>query len=64
VNHAGLFDPGQPHIKSLELVGEAAVVDAQQMEHGGVQVTHVDHIVHGIVAQFIGWPSISASFGL
>ena len=35
-------------------VGEAFVVEAQQVEHGGVEVVDVDNILHGAKAEFIG----------
>jgi hypothetical protein len=38
----GFFDAGEADIESAEGVGEARVVDAQDVEHRGVEVSEVD----------------------
>src|SRR5713101_2570278 len=45
---------GETEVPALELVGEPLVVDAQQVEHGGVQVVHRDDILDGVVAEVVG----------
>ena len=40
----------QPEIAALEAVSEGCVVDAEQVEHGGVQVVHMHHVLYGVVA--------------
>ena len=34
--------------------GEALVIQAQQVQHGGVQVVHVDFVLDGVVAELVG----------
>ena len=46
-------DVGQAEVAALPAVGQAEVVDAQQVQHGGVQIVDVDHIFHRVVAQFV-----------
>src|SRR5260221_434204 len=35
-------------------VGEPLVVEAQEVQDGGVQVVHVDLVLHGLVAELVG----------
>jgi hypothetical protein len=37
-------DPGEACVEALEFDGEAGVVDACEVEHGGVEVVHGDDI--------------------
>ena len=48
------FDTGQAHIKPLERDAEALVIDPLQIEHCGVKVADVDHVVDRMVTQLIG----------
>ena len=41
-HHAGLLDAGEFEVETLKLVGEALVVDAELVEHGGVEVVDGD----------------------
>ena len=43
----------QSEVATLESVGQAFVVDPEQMQHGGVQVVDMDFVFHGAVAEFI-----------
>ena len=36
------------------LTAEALVVDAEQVQHRGVQVADVDDVLDGVVAEFVG----------
>src|SRR5437588_7122267 len=45
---------GEAEVAALELVGEPLVLDAEQVEHGGVQVVHLDDVLHGVIAQVVG----------
>ncbi|MFM1944913.1 MAG: hypothetical protein RI897_3895 [Verrucomicrobiota bacterium] len=54
VDDAGGFDAGEFHIEALVSVGEALVIDTEEVEHGGVEVTDVDDIFDGVIAEFIG----------
>ena len=45
---------GQAEVAALEAVGELRVVDAQQVQHRGVQVVNVDGVFDGGVAQLVG----------
>ena len=45
---------GQAEVAALEAEGEPLVVDAQQVEHRGVQVVDVDHVLDGVVAELVG----------
>ncbi len=48
-----MLHPGELLIKALELVGEAFVIIAKEMQHGGMKVTDVERILHDIVAELI-----------
>ena len=45
---------GQPEVAALELVGQALVVDAEKVQHRGVEVVDVDDVLDGGVAEFVG----------
>ena len=45
---------GQPEVAALVAVGEPLVVDAQQVQHRGVQVVDVHDVVDGVVAELVG----------
>ena len=45
---------GQAEVAALVAVGEPLVVDAQQVQHRGVQVVDVDEVVDGVVAELVG----------
>ena len=50
----GVLDAGEPGVQALVLEGQLLVVDAQLVEHGGVQVADVDDVVDGVVAEVVG----------
>ena len=45
---------GQPEVAALEAVGQPLVVDAEQVQHRGVQVVDVDDVLDGVVAELVG----------
>src|SRR5262249_13079224 len=49
-----LFYACQLHVQALEAFREAFVVNAQQVEHGGMQVVNVDTVLHRVIAKFVG----------
>ena len=49
-------DVGQAEVAALELVGQPLVVDAEQVQHRGVQVVDVDDVLDGVVAELVGAP--------
>ena len=49
-----LLDARQPHVQPLEFEAQPAVVDAQAMEDGGVQVVDVHGIGDDVVAEVVG----------
>src|SRR5688572_7379294 len=53
-HHPRFFDAGQLEIEPLVLVGEPLVVDAELVEHRGVQVADVDGVFDRVVAHVIG----------
>ena len=53
VDHSAA-DVGQTEVAALETVGQPFVVDAQQMQHRGVQVVDVHDVFDGVVAEFVG----------
>lgn len=61
------FHPGEAHIEPLELVGELLVINAEEMQHGGVEVVNGDNILDRIVAKVIGGsvshPALDATAG-
>src|SRR6516165_6302132 len=49
-----LFHAREAHVEALELVGKAAMIDAQAVEDGGVEVVDVYGILDHVVAEIIG----------
>ena len=45
---------GQPEIPALELVRQPRVIDAQAVQHRGVQIVHVDRVARDVVAEVVG----------
>ena len=48
------FDSGQPGIEALEFECQALVVNTQQVQQRGVEITHVHRVVDDVVAEFAG----------
>src|SRR5262245_62140200 len=44
----------QTHFAAAELVREAGVIQAQQVENGGVQIVYVDFVLDGEVSVLVG----------
>ena len=47
------IDTDQAHVEALIRDGETLVVDAEQMQHRGVQVSDVYRVLGGVIPQFI-----------
>ena len=45
---------GQAEVAALELVRQLLVVDAHEVQHGGVEVVDVDGVLHDVVAVVVG----------
>ena len=54
LHHVRRLDARKPKIESLEAVGEALVVDAEQVHHGSVQIADVDGILRYVEAELVG----------
>src|SRR5438445_9165744 len=46
-------DIGEAELAALELVGETRVIDAHQVEDGGMQVVDIDRVLSHVVAQVV-----------
>ena len=66
-HHARLLDAGQPLVEPLVLVGEPLVVEAQQVQDGGVEVADVHRVLDDVVAEIVGLavdrPALDAAAG-
>ena len=45
---------GEAEVAALKLVCQTRVIDAEQMQHRGVQIVHVHGIFDGAIAKFVG----------
>ena len=52
----------QSIIAAAEAIGQFFVVDAHQVQDGGVQVVDVDFVVLGVPAEFVGGAVCHAAF--
>src|SRR5262245_60873930 len=43
----------QPHVAAAEAEREPLVIDAEQVQHGGVQVVHLDAVLHDLVPPLV-----------
>jgi len=63
----GFFDAGEADVQALEFYAEAFVIDAEEVEHGGMEVGYFDWIFDGVVAEFVGGavggPALDAAAG-
>ena len=53
-DHVGFFDAGEAGVEAAEGVGEAFVVDAEDVEDRGVEVAEVDRVFGDVVAEVVG----------
>ena len=58
----GGFHAGEAHVEALELFGETMVIDAKEVEQGGVEVADVNHVLDGVVSQFVGGAMAETGF--
>ena len=56
------FYAGEPRVEALELEAELLVVDAHEVQDGGVQVADMAPVYDGFVAEFVGFTISSAAF--
>jgi hypothetical protein len=54
LNQMRRLDAGQPRIQALVAEGQPLMLQAEQVQHGRVQVAHVHRILHRVVAQLVG----------
>ena len=47
-------DVGQAAVDAIVVVGKSLVVEAKEMEDGGVKVVHGGDVLFGLPAEFIG----------
>ena len=55
-------DSGETDVEPLEFHGEALVIDAEQVEHGGVKIVDTDRVFFGGVAKLVGGAVSDAGF--
>ena len=53
VNHAA-FDVGEPAFEAVVIIRQTLMVEAEQVQDGGVEVVDIDDVFSGLVAEFIG----------
>ena len=53
-SHELTVDVGEAEVAALEAVGQLRVIEAEEVQHRGVQVVDVDRVLDGVVAEFVG----------
>ena len=48
-----LLDAGEPHVQPLRLERQAAVIDAQTVQDGGIHVVNVNGVLDDVVAEIV-----------
>src|SRR3954462_3957286 len=43
----------EPEVAALEAEGEALMIDAQEMKHGGMKVVHVNRVFRNVIANVV-----------
>ena len=56
------MDVGEATVDAVVAVGEPLVIDAEEMEHGGVDVVAIDRLFDGFVGPFVGGTVADAAF--
>ncbi len=54
LHHMRVFHAGEAGVEALEFVGELGEIDAEEVEHGGMEVVDGGAIFNGVVAEFVG----------
>ena len=54
LDHVRRLDAGQPLVEPLVAEREALVVEAQQVQHRGVEVADVDRVLDDVVGEIVG----------
>ena len=55
-------DVGEAEVAALEAVGQFLVVDAEQMEHGRVEIVDRDDVLDGVITEIIRRAVADAAF--
>lgn len=58
----GVFEAGEFFVETLVFDGEVGVVEAEEVEHGGVEIVDGDDIFDGVVSEFVGGSVGDAAF--
>jgi len=53
-DHAGVLDAGELEVEAEVAVGEPLVVEAEQVQHGGVEVADVHRVFDDVVGEIVG----------
>lgn len=56
------MDVGESEVPTIISEGEFLVVESEQMEECGMQIVHMDFILYGMVAEFVGFAKGEAGF--
>lgn len=59
----GRFDAGEFLVEALIFVEEAVVVEAEELQNGGVEVADVDRVFDDVVAEIVGFAVDGSPFG-
>ena len=62
LHYVSFFDAGEFAVEAAEGVCELFVVDAEDVEHRGVEVAEVDWVLGDVVAEVVGAPVLDAGF--
>src|SRR5688572_22906222 len=52
--HDAAMDIGEAEVAAIVAIGEFFVIEAEQVQDGGVEVVHVDLFGDGVVAELVG----------
>ncbi len=56
------MDVGETVVAALEAVGEAFVIEAEEVHDGGLQVVDVDLVLHAAETHLVGLAELEAAF--
>ena len=62
VDDSGALNTGQALVQALVAIGKSFVVDAQALQHRGVEVVDVHRIADDVIAEIIGFSEGDAFF--
>src|SRR4051794_11118395 len=58
----GLFDASKPEVEAGMAVGQFAMIEPHQLQHGGMEVVDMDPVFDGLVAELVGRAIGEAAF--